>query len=52
MTLIACVFRDTFVISTLFACFGDGMERMYLQINELLTQVNAHKTPQLGNEFT
>ena len=52
MTLIACVYRDACVINALFACFRDGTDRMYLKISELLTQVNAHKTPEIGNEFT
>jgi len=44
--------RDAFAIKTLVACFRDGTDRMSLKISELLTQVNADKTPEIGNEFT
>jgi len=44
--------RDAFAIKTLVACFRDGSDRMSLKISELLTQVNADKTSEIGNEFT
>jgi hypothetical protein len=39
-------------MDTLFALLGDGTDITYLKISDLLTQVNAHKTPEMGNEFT
>jgi DNA replication licensing factor MCM3 len=43
--------RDAFAIKTLVACFRDGTDRVSLKIGELLTQVNADKTSDIGSEF-